>query len=405
MNTPTNEPNNIEADPIPVSAATTEKNDEARRRFLLIFLLVLLTLCCVAGYFIFRYIAAPQPLPQMIPVISNAYYQPTYKFSITLDKPVGVAVSPDAQRIYATESEKDRLIKMFDRDGKYITNFAPPFTSKSNRQLTYIAVNTDGRVFVVDGYNDVLCVFDKDGNFLDGLISRDVTLSGFVTKQVGQQLPAGTIYYYDNTNHQVVYQLPGQPTQRVDGPDRKNWGVMGMRFNSAGDLLITSPVKGNTEVLVYPAADINGSWSNFHPSIKEFGTEGKGNGQFSYPNSVVQDSKGNYYISDSNNGRISVWNSAMSYQSFFGYGSSDSALNLPRGIWMDAHDRLHVTDAVGGVIRVYDVSGTEPAFLASLGLFGTAEGQFNFPNDITMDKTGRLYIADVDNNRIQVWSY
>jgi hypothetical protein len=90
---------------------------------------------------------------------------------------------------------------------------------------------------------------------------------------------------------------------------------------------------------------------------------------------------------------------------FFAFGSTEDALNLPRGMWMDVNDRLHVADAVGQFIRVYDVSGAEPAFLYNFGAFGQLEGEFNFPIDICMDTTGRLFIADRENNRVQIWSY
>jgi hypothetical protein len=74
-------------------------------------------------------------------------------------------------------------------------------------------------------------------------------------------------------------------------------------------------------------------------------------------------------------------------------------------MWMDRKDRLHVADAVGQSIRVYDVSGTAPTFLYNFGEFGISEGMFNYPTDICLDSGGRLYIADRENNRVQIWSY
>ena len=64
-----------------------------------------------------------------------------------------------------------------------------------------------------------------------------------------------------------------------------------------------------------------------------------------------------------------------------------------------------MADAVGSLIRVYDVSGEEPAFAFEIGAFGIEEGQFNYPVDVFVDDTGRLYVADRGNNRIDVWSY
>jgi sugar lactone lactonase YvrE len=404
-----------EGEAIPVAEPGAESSEETiqleaveaetrRRRLLLILLVLLLLLCCCASYFIYRYATKPEPLPEMLPVV-DVNYPPTYKFSIALDKPVGVAVSPDGQRIYGVESEKERLIKMFDQDGNLLKSFAPPFTTSANRKPIYVAVDSKGRVFVSDTYNNVIAVFDKDGNFLDGIISRDKTLSDVVVEHLGSKMPAGTLFYYDNANKGVVYQLPGKETEFIPHVEQVDWSPLGLRFDQQGNLLVTNIVAGKHSVLIFPAADLQGSWVDFNPQVQEFGEEGKENDQLSFPNSAVTDSRGNYYVSDGNNGRISVWTPDLKYKTFFGLGSSDSSLNLPRGIWMDDQDRLHVVDAVGQYVRVYDVSGEEATFLYNFGVYGTAEGEFNFPNDIGIDGTGRLYIADRENNRIQVWSY
>jgi sugar lactone lactonase YvrE len=191
----------------------------------------------------------------------------------------------------------------------------------------------------------------------------------------------------------------------MPGPERAEWNPLGLRFDAEGNLMITNLVAGKHEVLIFPAASLTGDLSKFAPAFKEFGSEGKENGQFSFPNSVVRDSKGNYYVSDGNNGRISAWSAERIYKSYFGFGSSDQTLNLPRGAWMDNKDHLHIADAVGSAIRVYDVSGSDPAFLYNFGEFGVSEGYLNFPVDITLDSTGRVYIADRENNRIDIWSY
>jgi sugar lactone lactonase YvrE len=382
-----------------------ESNDEGKRRTLLILLLLLLLSCCCAGYFIIRYLAKPQPLPEMLPVIAKVNIPPTYKFSIPLDNPVSVAVSPDGQRIYGAESENERLIKMFDRDGKLVNSFAPPFTTRSNRSWTYMATDAKGRLFAVDTYNGVIAMFDQDGNFIDGIIAKDMTLSDYVAKNTGGILPSGTLFYYDNITQTVIYQMPGGEKRTLPGPNRDEWTPLGVRFDSKGNLLVTNAPSKKHQVLIYPAEAINDSWLKFAPQIKAFGTEGRDNGQFSFPNNAMIDSKGNFYVSDGNNGRISLWTSDMQYKTFFGFGSSESALNLPRGIWLDSRDRLHVADAVGQSIRVYDVSGKDPVPLYKFGTFGSAEGEFSFPNDICIDSSGRLYIADRENKRIQVWSY
>jgi DNA-binding beta-propeller fold protein YncE len=384
-----------------------EKDERKRRLLLLLLLLLLLCLCCVCGLTV-RYLMKPEPLPDMLPVISqNLCYPPAYKLSFPLDKPVGVTASPDAQRIYGVESGGERRIKMFDRDGNMILSFAPPLTNKSNRMPSYAAVDATGRVFVTDTYNDVIAVFDRDGNFLDGIIGKDLTLSEFITQRTGSGPAAGSLFYFDNAYKNVLYQLASGEMQKIPLPldTEATWSPLGLRFDPNGNLMVTNIVAGHHSVLVYPAADINGSLSAFNPQIKEFGTEGTEGGQFSFPNSVVTDSTGRFYVSDSNNARISVWTPDMQYKTFFGMGTGENALNLPRGLWINSKGCLHVVDNVGQYVRVYDVTGDEPVFQFNIGDYGVAEGEFNFPNDIFIDGTGRLYIADRENNRIQVWSY
>lgn len=381
-----------------------EKDERKRRSLLLLLLLLLLGLCCVGGLFL-RYLMKPQPLPEMVPVVENINYPPTYKFSFPADRPVGVAVSPDGQRIYVAESEGERTIKIFDREGTFIKSFGPPFTTTSNRKPTYIAIDAIGRVYVTDIYNDTIAVFDPDGNFIDGIVQRDMTMSELVAADNGGSIPSGTQFYFNKLSSSVEYLAPGQERKRIP-VDQDNWSPVGLRFDKHGNLLVTNIVVEHHEVLIFPAEALSASWLNFDPQIKHFGVFGSEAGQFSFPNSVVVDSKGNYYVSDGNNGRISTWTPDLQYSDFFGFASdAESTLNLPRGMWMDSKDHLHVTDAVGQYIRVYDVSGTEATFLYNFGVFGDQEGEFNFPTDIYIDGTGRLYIADRENNRIQVWSY
>lgn len=390
----------------PVASPEEIQEEKKRRKLLFLLVLLLLLLCCV-GYFFVSYLLKPRPIPEMLPeVVSEVVsYPPTYRLSFPADAPVGVAVSPDGQRIYVVESAGERLIKIFDRDGNFLKSFAPPGTTKSNRKPTYIAIDASGRVFVNDTYNNVIAVFDAEGIFLDGIIAKDTTLSEFVAGKNGGKVPSGSLYYYNNINKTVDYKLPGQTATSVAGPDQSQWSPLGLRFDQKGNLMVTNITAGKHGVLIYNTADLGSDWLKFNPQVREFGVEGKDDGQFSFPNSVVTDSLGNYYVSDGNNGRISAWTMDMQYSTFFGFGSTEESLNLPRGMWMDSKDHLHVVDAVGQYVRVYDVSGAEPSFLYNFGVYGSLEGEFNYPIDICIDATGRLYIADRENNRIQIWSY
>jgi sugar lactone lactonase YvrE len=387
-------------------AAASEQEERRRRRLLLVLLLLLLALCAVL-YFTIRYFIKPAPVGDMLPVAvaQSINYPPAYKFSITgITQPQGVGLSADGQRIYVTEGGGEYMIKMFDRDGHLIQSFAPPGTTSANRLPSFIAVHPDGRVFVTDHYNLAIDVFDPNGNFIDAIIGQDKTLSKVVAEQNNGVVPQGTIYFYNNIDKKVYYQLPGQEVKTVEITNTLPWNPLGLHFDKQGNLLVTT-VSGGDSVVIFPAQAINGSWKDFSPQVKTFGEAGKGDGQFSFPNAVISDTQGNFYVSDGNNGRISMWTPDMKYKQFFGFGSSETSFNLPRGMWIDNKDRLHIADSVGQNIHVYDVSKSEPVFLFTFGEFGNTDGMMNFPNDVSVDSGGRLYIADRENNRVQIWSY
>jgi sugar lactone lactonase YvrE len=181
---------------------------------------------------------------------------------------------------------------------------------------------------------------------------------------------------------------------------------LGLTFDASGNLLITDA--GVQTVHSVPHAALNANnWRNFNAAglTPQFGEQGDGNGQLMFPNDTAVDSQGRVFVSDGNNGRISVWDGRGGFLFAFGRGTGDGALNLPRGLAMGEGDRLYVVDPVAQTVKVYDVSASEPKFLFQFGDFGQEDGQFNFPNDIALDTAGRIYIADRENNRIQVWSY
>lgn len=413
-----------------------EKDERKRRLLLLLLLLLLLCLCCVCG-FIFRYWLNPQALPDMIlPPQASVCYSPTYKFSIkNVDGPVSVAGSPDDQRLYVAEGAGQRLEKVYDRNGNLLTTFAPPGTNAANREPKYMAVSPDGRVFLVDRTSSSIGIYDADGRFIDAIIGQQMTLSKYLTGKIGA-LPTGTIFtHYEGINKILTYQLPGQGAQKVEvtfPADEPQWSPLGLRFDVQGNLIYTDTTPELHSVHIIPAAalniyvadasvdgtatpvptptgvpiNVNAPLATYNPQIKEFGTSGQEKDRLSFPQTVVLDSAGNFYISDGNNTRIDVWTPDMQYKTYFGFGTSvNGALNLPRGTWMGPRGCLLVADAVGSVIRVYNVSGEQPVFSLQIGSYGLGEGLFNYPVDVYIDGTGRLYVADRANNRIQVWSY
>ncbi len=380
--------------------------DEKKRRWLLLILILLALLFCIVSYLFLRYLRKPEPLPEMIPLVEQVDYPPHYLFSIYgVDKPVGVSISGDGERIFVTETGGERLIKAFDRDGEALFSFAPPRTRPGERSPVYMAVDSANRLFVSDRLQHAIFVYDVDGNLLDSIITPDTTLSEYLTVHTGG-LPEGSIFAFNAFESDIYYQKPGEEEQILAAPELADWSPLGIFFQPDGSMLLTDVGKDANFVRQFPAELMTASsWQSFDPAAITFGAEGQDNGEFLFPNIAVSGAQGQIYVSDGNNGRISVWSADFEFLFNFGRGSSDGALNLPRGMAIDESERLHIVDAVGQNVKVYDVSGEQPRFLFEFGNLGLDDGQFQYPNDIVIDPTGRLYIADRENNRIQVWSY
>ena len=136
--------------------------------------------------------------------------------------------------------------------------------------------------------------------------------------------------------------------------------------------------------------------------IRDFGSVGTGDGQFTWPTAIALDRDENVYVADEWLNRISIFDSDGNYLGKWGTsGSGEGQINGPSGIVFDGEGNLYITEELNHRVSKFTKDGR---YISSWGSEGTGEGEFNHPWGIAIDRSGDVYVADWHNDRIQKFS-
>ena len=136
-----------------------------------------------------------------------------------------------------------------------------------------------------------------------------------------------------------------------------------------------------------------------HQFLGQYGSFGRGDGQFVWPRSIALDRAGNVYACDDHLNRISVFGPDDAFLCSWGEsGSGEGQLNGPSGLAFDPDDNLVVVDAMNHRVQRFTKDG---AFLGGFGRHGDGDGEFNLPWGLCVDDAGNIFVADWKNNRVQ----
>ena len=129
------------------------------------------------------------------------------------------------------------------------------------------------------------------------------------------------------------------------------------------------------------------------------GSYGKGDGQFTWPVTIIADSEENLYVSDEFLHRIVAFDREDEHIGTWGEPGTDAGqLNGPAGIAFDPDENLYVVDSLSHRVQKFTKDGK---FLLQWGSYGTGEGEFNMPWGVAVDELGDVYVVDWRNNRVQ----
>lgn len=129
--------------------------------------------------------------------------------------------------------------------------------------------------------------------------------------------------------------------------------------------------------------------------VFKFGKEGEGKGEFKFPYGIAGDKKGNVYVADLYNGKISIFDPKGKFIKYF--DDKEKLIKSPAGIRI-FNEKLYVTDVQQNKVIVLNLSGKK---LQEISTGATKDDTFKAPNAIALDKkTDELFICDSGNQRV-----
>lgn len=131
-----------------------------------------------------------------------------------------------------------------------------------------------------------------------------------------------------------------------------------------------------------------------------FGEAGTKPGQYTFPYGISVDDKGRVFVADLYNGTISINDEKGKFLQYFAEDySKNKTIAAPAALRI-INKKVYVTDISANKVLVFDMKGK---LLLEIGKPGTKNGEFNAPNGITADEEGNIYVVDTGNQRVQIF--
>ena len=273
--------------------------------------------------------------------------------------------------VYVSDRDLNNIQK-FDSHGKFITKWGSNGTTIGQFNQPYsISIDKSDNIYVVDKVNNRIQKFDTDGNFIDSMgtvIGSKVNESLNLPEDMAVDPNTHEVYIADTGNNRIV------------------------KFDSDFNYML------------------------------EWGSKGRGPGQFDHPHGIGVDSEGDVYINDLNSPRIQKYNSEGKFIKEWGAkGKGPGQFTPPlEHLFVDSSDNVWLVDGMDNPqIQKFDSEGK---FITAVGTGPCiiedevkenpdrmrqtlpCDGKLDQPEHAFINSNGDLYVVDRGNHRVVVYS-
>jgi DNA-binding beta-propeller fold protein YncE len=261
-----------------------------------------------------------------------------------------------------------------------------------------ISVSREGLIYVVDGVNNKIKVFNRDGKFAFSFGAKGSGNGEFLFPLGIDIDSSGRVYIADSGNHRVqIFSSRGEfITQiRIHPKDEHPSDPTDVAVDESGNRFYVVD-NGNHYILAYSLSNLK--------LIGAYGSPGTEKLEFRYPFLIALDKEGYLYISDVINTRVQVLNSEGSFVTTIGgWGVKKGEFFRPKGIAVDRNNRIYVSDSYMGVIQVFSSHGDFYSAVGEPGGKGKVK-KFKTPVGIFIDNNNRLYVVEMFAEKVGVYS-